>query len=52
MSAVPVAEKVLPGKNESEFSVLQLHKRKRFLAWLNLWCSSLIGDFLSMSARR
>lgn len=50
-SAVPVtAEKVLRRKSASGSSVLQL--RKRFMTWLNLWCSSLMGDLLWMSARR
>jgi hypothetical protein len=51
MSAVPVAaEKTLARKKESGFSVFQLHKR--FLTWLNLWLSSLMGDLLTKSARR
>ncbi len=51
MPAVPAtAEEVLAQKNESGLSVLQL--RKRFLSWLNLWCSSLMGDLLWLSARR
>ena len=51
MAAAPLtAEKVLSRKSESDLSVLQF--RKRFLIWLNLWLSALIGDLLSASARQ
>lgn len=51
MPAVSVAaEKILSKKNDSGISVLQL--RNRFLIWLNLWFSSLIGELLAVSARR
>lgn len=51
MPAVSVAaEKILSRKDDSGISLLLI--RKRLLAWLNSWSSSLIGDLLLFSARR
>ncbi len=50
-SAAPVVvEKVLPRKKQAGSKVPEL--RERFATWLNVWCSSLIGELLWMSTKR
>jgi hypothetical protein len=49
-SAVLASIERIVGKIESPQSVQRL--RKRCANWLKIWCSSLVGELLWMTARR